>query len=55
MIEELQRQLQEEIGEDELNKDELKILAQKYGLMVPQFTPSERNLIIRDERKQHAK
>jgi hypothetical protein len=48
----VERQLREEIGEAELTEDQKSILQQKYGLRAPKFTGSERNLILREERKQ---
>lgn len=54
IVEAVNRQLQDEIGESTLNKEQHKMLQQKYGLMAPQFTASERNLILREERKNGA-
>lgn len=51
LVEAVNRQLKDEIGDEEIGKDETRILQQKYGLVAPQFTASERNLIIREERK----
>jgi hypothetical protein len=52
LIEAVERQLREEIGDAELTEDQKSILQQKYGLRTPKFTGSERNLILREERKQ---
>ena len=51
LITDVRNQLQAEIGNDELTKEETKMLEQKYGIIPPQFTASERNLILREERK----
>jgi hypothetical protein len=55
LTEAVERQLREEIGDAELTEDQKNILQQKYGLRAPKFTGSERNLILREERKQGAK
>lgn len=52
LIEAVERQIREEIGEAELTEDQKSILQQKYGLRAPKFTGSERNLILREDRKQ---
>ena len=51
IIQALNEQMVEEIGDTELNLEEKRMLLQKFGLMAPQFTPSERNLIMKDERR----
>lgn len=33
------------------SKAEHKMLLQKYGVIPPQLTPSEKNLVLKDERK----
>lgn len=50
LIESLRTQLIAEVEEQELNPKELNILAQKYGLKVPQLIQSEKNLILKEER-----
>lgn len=44
-------QMAEEVGDDELNFEEKRMLLQKFGVIPPKFTPSERNLIMKDERR----
>jgi hypothetical protein len=50
----LMGQIQLEIGEDvefnELPKEHSKMLAQKYGLIPPQLTASEKHLTTKEER-----
>lgn len=43
--------LYEELGSDFLPAAE-KMMMQKYGVIPPQFTASEKNLILRDERQE---
>lgn len=51
VIKAINEQMAEEIGDDELNFEEKRMLLQKFGVIPPKFTPSERNLILKDERK----
>jgi hypothetical protein len=51
MIEHLKEQVAEEIGEDELNKEQKKMVLMKYGIIYPQLTAAERHIIIKENRK----
>lgn len=51
VIADLTRQIKEEIGPEPVGKEEGSILRQKYGLSAPQLTPSEQNLIRREEQR----
>lgn len=51
MIESLKEQVAAEIGEDELNKDQKRMILMKYGIMYPQLTAAERHIIIKEQRK----
>jgi hypothetical protein len=39
------------LGEREPNEDTKSILMQKYGIIEPQFTASEKNIIRREEKR----
>ena len=51
IVKAINEQIAEEIGDSELNIEQKRMLLQKFGVMSPKFTPSERNLILKDERK----
>lgn len=50
ITEAVKKQLAEEIGDDELSKENLLILNQKFGLSPVVLTQSEKNLINKYER-----
>lgn len=45
------QQMKEEVGDDTLTEPFKLMLQQKYGIVPPQFTPLERNLILQEERR----
>lgn len=47
----IREQVQEELGPF-YTKDQEKMVNQKYGVIPPQYTASEKNLIIREERRE---
>lgn len=49
--EEVRKQMTEEIGTDTLNRDDERLLRQKYGLLPVQLTNKERRVVERSGRK----
>lgn len=50
VIESIKKQFKEEVGDQELTKEETLMLQQKFGLVAPVLTQSERNLVSKYER-----
>lgn len=50
VLESVTKQFKEDVGTDTLTKEHTFMLQQKYGLVAPQLTLSEQNLIRREER-----
>jgi hypothetical protein len=51
MIEGLKKQVAEEIGDEELGKDEKRMVLQKFGIIPPQLTAQERHIITKEQRR----
>jgi hypothetical protein len=51
IIESLKKQVAEEIGDEELGKEQKRMIMQKFGIIPPQLTAQERHIIIKEERK----
>lgn len=54
IIESIKKQFKEELGEVKVKREYIRILQMKYGLIIPQLTPSEKYLIQKDERNANA-
>jgi len=51
IIDGLKQQMALEIGDDELGKEEKRMILQKFGIIPPQLTAQERHIITKEERK----
>jgi hypothetical protein len=51
IIDGLKQQVALEIGDDELGKEEKRMILQKFGIIPPQLTAQERHIITKEQRR----